>query len=594
MEKSLPNNFKWNFTTVVNSAGIRYVKAYKMKWDPLLKKSKRVLQRHVGRVFEDDRIKISPKFSADFPEYGGDDWFWGANNKPVHEQEYREDFPLTPGPAPADLEACEQQLTLDVGLTWAAIKMADSSGIRAHLQEVFGKTTGEYLLYLAIYKLAGGGSMMTYDLWRQHVWLPTCKRLTGQAISDILSQVTAENVTDYFRLRHNRQGEIWEKLYQQCPEWRGRPIEYALDNTSISTYSETLPEAQYGHAKRDPDLKQVNYTIVCDQRSGDIVFTYLYDGAVNDVSALSDILFAMQRADFDLQKNILVTDRGYSSLINVQKMINLELSYLQGVKYVEDALKRHFARHRESLCKSAFYSSKHKAFAYTVKEPWSQSTSAGEIKMDTYLHLYRLTGREEVACQLITENADRIIQLKQAGQSVSQDLWNSYGRFISELRTEQGKTRWVRNSSKIDEAVDSAGYFALRSNCLSDAFDALSVYRQRNIVEQDFYQLKNWLDSDRLHVGAVSVQGKLLVSTIGTALRMMMLNAAKNSENKNNKLSIPGNSLDRLLGELSLIRAEKRQNANAWIRKTIPASRRRCFDLLQLPEPPRKLIMQSR
>lgn len=81
-------------------------------------------------------------------------------------------------------------------------------------------------------------------------------------------------------------------------------------------------------------------------------------------------------------------------------------------------------------------------------------------------------------------------------------------------------------SSKIDEAVETAGYFALRSNSISDAFEALSVYRQRGMVEQDFNQLKNWLDCDRLRVGAVSVQGKLLVSTIGTALRMIMLNSA--------------------------------------------------------------------
>lgn len=93
---------------------------------------------------------------------------------------------------------------------------------------------------------------------------------------------------------------------------RGQPIEYALDNTSISTYSNTLSEAQFGHAKRDPDLKQINYTVICDQRSGAIVFSHMFDGAVNDVSSLSDILFSMREAGFDLDKNILVTDRGYS------------------------------------------------------------------------------------------------------------------------------------------------------------------------------------------------------------------------------------------------------------------------------------------
>ena len=562
-----------------------------MKWDPVLKKSKRHLQRHVGRLLENDRIKISPSFASDFPEYSGDDWFWGANKKPVHEAEYRRDFPEIPGPAPQDPEACEPQSTLDVGLTWAALELAKDSGIRAHLQEVFGKEAGEDLLYLAIYKLAGGGAMMTYDIWRQKVWLPQSRRLTGQKISELLSSVTREQVTKYFKLRHNRQDEVWEEIYKKQPELRSRPIEYALDNTSISTYSNTLSEAQYGHAKRDPELKQINYTIICDQRSGDIVFAYMYDGAVNDVSALSDILFAMQEAEFKLEKNILVTDRGYSSLINVQKMINLEIKYLQGVRYIEDSLKQRFAKHSDALRKNAFYSSKEKAYAFTETEPWTQNSSAGQLKLNNYIHLYRLVGHEDLTVQQISENADHIIRLKTAKRSVPQDLWAAYGRFVKSVTEKNGVTHWVRDTSRIDEAVECSGYFALRSNAVSDAFEALSIYRQRNMVEQDFYQLKNWLDGDRLRVGAVSVQGKLLVNTIGTALRMMMLCRAKQKEDRKSKLVLPGGSLDRLLAELTLVRAEKRKNANAWIRNSIPASRRRCFELLMLPEPPRKFML---
>ena len=591
MKDSQKPGFPWNFTTVVTAQGYCYVKAYKMKWDPVLKKSKRHLQRHVGRLLENDRIKISPSFAADFPEYSGDDWFWGANKKPVHEAEYRRDFPETPGPAPQDPEACEPQSTLDVGLTWAALELAKDSGIRAHLQEVFGKETGEDLLYLAIYKLASGGAMMTYDIWRQKVWLPQSRRLTGQKISELLSSVTREQVTKYFKLRHNRQDEVWEEIYKKQPELRSRPIEYALDNTSISTYSNTLSEAQYGHAKRDPELKQINYTIICDQRSGDIVFAYMYDGAVNDVSALSDILFAMQEAEFKLEKNILVTDRGYSSLINVQKMINLEIKYLQGVRYIENSLKQRFAKHSDALRKNAFYSSKEKAYAFTETEPWTQNSSAGQLKLNNYIHLYRLVGHEDLTVQQISENADHIIRLKTAKRSVPQDLWAAYGRFVKSVTEKNGVTHWVRDTSKIDEAVECSGYFALRSNAVSDAFEALSIYRQRNMVEQDFYQLKNWLDGDRLRVGAVSVQGKLLVNTIGTALRMMMLCRAKQKEDRKSKLVLPGGSLDRLLAELTLVRAEKRKNANAWIRNSIPASRRRCFELLMLPEPPRKFVL---
>ena len=71
MENSPKSGFPWNFTTVLTKDGYRYVKAYRMKWDPVLKKSKRCLQRHVGRLFEDGVSRFRPKFSADFPEYAG-------------------------------------------------------------------------------------------------------------------------------------------------------------------------------------------------------------------------------------------------------------------------------------------------------------------------------------------------------------------------------------------------------------------------------------------------------------------------------------------------------------------------------------------
>ena len=141
MENSPKSGFPWNFTTVVTAQGYCYVKAYKMKWDPVLKKSKRHLQRHGGRLLEDDRIKISPKFSAHFRIFSGSS-FPGANKKPVREAEYRQDFPATPGPAPEDEDACNPQATLDVGLTWAAMQVAENSGIRSHLHEIFGEGVG--------------------------------------------------------------------------------------------------------------------------------------------------------------------------------------------------------------------------------------------------------------------------------------------------------------------------------------------------------------------------------------------------------------------------------------------------------------------
>ena len=56
---------------------------------------------------------------------------------------------------------------------------------------------------------------------------------------------------------------------------------------------------------------------------------------------------------------------------------------------------------------------------------------------------------------------------------------------------------------------------------------------------------------------------------------------------------MPNDSLDYMLKSMNLIMADRRKNANALGRNTISAKRRRCFELLELPEPPRVLLVGS-
>lgn len=60
------------------------------------------------------------------------------------------------------------------------------------------------------------------------------------------------------------------------------------------------------------------------QRSDDFIFAYLYDGAVKGFIALFEVLYAMRNAGFK-RENIPLINRKYSSLKNIQRMINLDL-----------------------------------------------------------------------------------------------------------------------------------------------------------------------------------------------------------------------------------------------------------------------------
>ena len=568
---------RWYFTADTNAKGYTYIQAYQTKWDPVAKTTKRSAKRYVGRLFDDGHVAPSKAFLESFPQYAGKTVFFGPDKTLVDEQTYRQAFPESPGPKPDPEEHPSKDETLNVGLTWAAETIAEESKVLESLVEVFGKEMARDLLHLAIYKLDTGSSMAAFEDWCSGVYLKNSKLLTDQRISEILTKVSVQDFEKFFLNRHKA------KLQED------RKLSYALDNTSISTYSETIEDAEFGYAKRDPHLKQINYTFVCDQEDGEIIFAHTYQGSISDVVALQEIIYRMRRAEFELENVTLVSDRGYSSLMNIQKMIDLEMKFVQGVRLTEDAIKAKFDTYHDSLRDVNFYDSETGVFARTTKEPWLQNISNGTLNRTVYVHLYRFPGVDEAEMASLVKKADQILKLKANSKEVPPELWQSYKRFVKQIKNANGEATWVRDNEAIKNAVKYAGTFVIRTNTIEDPFEALRVYRLRGTVEQDFNQFKNWVDGDRLRCTQSSYIGKLFVCTLATSLRLMMMNRAKHNSQDNTGLKIPNNSMDVLFGKIRMIKAEKRKDANAWVTKLASKKQRDMLTLLGLKMPPRVL-----
>ena len=567
----------WYFTAETNAKGYTYIKAYQTKWDPVRKRSHSFNRRHVGRLHDDGRVVPSKAFLEQFPQYAGFPLFYGADKRLVDEETYRRDFPERPGPD-RDIEEALKDDVLNVGAAWAIETLAEEAGLFRSLADIFGHAQARELLHLAIYKLDQSGSMAAYGEWWKEVYLKNASPLSDQRISELLSAVSIKDFEEFFRLRHAAK---LDKAKAEDVE----SLTYALDNTSISTYSKTIGDAAYGHAKRDPDLKQINYTFVCDQKDGEIVFAYTYEGSINDAAALKEIIYRMRAADLDLSNVTLVTDRGYSSLQNVQKMINLELKFIQGVRIVEDVMKLRFDEYRESFRDIGFYDAETRAF----KESWKLETDSGTLNKELFVHLYRFPGADEDEMTELAARVAEILKFKAENREVPPELWRTYRRYIKELPAAEGrKKRWDRNDEAIREAVRYAGMFVIRSNIESDPFAALQAYKKRNIVELDFSQYKNWVDGDRLRCTNKSCLGKLFVCTIAASLRLMMMSRAQTNA-KTAGLKIPKDSMDVLMAKLRGIKAEKRRNANAWVVRQLSQKQRDMLALLGLKLPPKTL-----
>ena len=93
------------------------------------------------------------------------------------------------------------------------------------------------------------------------------------------------------------------------------------------------------------------------------------------------------------------------------------------------------------------------------------------------------------------------------------------------------RTKVVANQEAIDEAKKNYGYFALISNEVKDPIEALELYRNKDLIEKAFGNLKERLNFRRTRVSSeLSMDGKLFV----TFVALIYLSYVKKKMQENN------------------------------------------------------------
>ena len=569
-----------------------YVYGYRNEWDPEKKQSRIAKRIYVGTLNEiTGRVKLGKKYLSNHPEYEGKTLYF--ENRTLVERSEQD-----------VAEEVEQRETswasnnLSYAATWALWQFASKNRILQNLQAVFGKQLGTNLLALAIYQLLDGGAMNGYEDWLPDNWLPVSAPLSSQRISELLAQVDHEDMVNYFRLRFDRSKENYQRWLEEIeqnakkngsvmPPSTMQKMYMALDSTAISTFSMTIEDAAYGHAKQNPELKQINLTLAVDFLNGDVCYAREDEGSITDKSVYKSILAQMKSYGFDLDETVLVTDRGYSSLLNLQNLFNTDVSFVAGVPIVEKGLKDKFAKFREALCDLAFYNSEYDVYCRTIKENWKQNTEGGSIDRTCFVHLYRFPEIALSQQKQLLKKVDKVLDKKRSRQVVDRDDWNFVARFITERKEEHdGKEKkiWEKNLEALRFWERTAGCFVIRSDWHEDPIEALRIYRRRNIVEVAFRQFKVLNGGDRLQATQTSYMGKLMVHIIAQSLRMAITVQAKKRETQ--ELKLPDNSVEKLLKALKRVRAVRTATRATWVVEPLTKKAQDMLELLNLPKPP--------
>ncbi len=395
-----------------------------------------------------------------------------------------------------------------VGPTMLLDSITSELGLDKILKACFPKAY-QQILCMAYYLTARGGSLSHCEPWSKSHVQPYNGILSSQRISEILRSIDADGQQTFFA------------------KWGKRVLEndyLCYDITSISSYGELNEYVKYGYNRDGDKLAQINLALLFGQESQLPVYFHRLPGNIGDVSTLHH--FIETSSYLEMPKLHLVMDKGFYSKKNVDELLaardKFTIAVPNRLKWVQHIIDET----RDTIQNPEGYRQLDGEILYvhTRLFPW------GKERRRCYMHLYYNAHAAADAVDGFTEELLTYKTELESGKVVS-DHEDAYKTFFIIKDTPKRGRKVLYNNEAIQKYRNRyAGFFTILSNDIKDPVEALRVYRNKDVVEKCFDDLKNQLDMKRLRIHrSPAMDGRLFVQFIAviyiSALRKKMRTA---------------------------------------------------------------------
>lgn len=389
------------------------------------------------------------------------------------------------------------------GATYLFDEIGNKLGITHDLKQTFPSIYKQILSIAYYLILEDSTPLFRFEKWGSLHVHPYGKNITSQRSSEIFSVISEEAKNNFFRLQGKRR---LDKEY------------WAYDTTSISSYSEQLSQVQYGNNKEDDHLPQINLAMVFGEESNLPFYYRKLAGNIPDSKTIKNLLADLDVLGFSNVK--LVMDRGFFSKNNVNGLFKEHLKFLMAVKTSLLFVRRELDEIYDGFRSFEHYKEKHGLYARTVQTTWDYEQSRpykGDMLVGSkrlYIHFYfniDKAGDDEKAFNR------KLIGLRhelESGKRVAEHE-SQYARYF-EIKTTPKRGAQIRVKEDAVALIKRYyGFFTLITNETMDAVTALELYRNKDVVEKAFGNLKERLNMRRILVSSEqSLNGKLFVQFI--------------------------------------------------------------------------------
>jgi len=382
----------------------------------------------------------------------------------------------------ADVKIMGPSLILD--------KITKELGIDIILRKITPDTYSQ-LLTMAYFLVARGGALSHCEAWSKGHINPYGDAIASQRISDLLGKQSEDERQTFFK-----------KWYEKISE-----NDYlCYDITSVSSYSELNEYVKYGYNRDGENLPQINLGMLFGQKSRLPVCYKRMPGSISDVSTLENFLKTLDY--LDLSRLHMVMDRGFYSVKNVDELLEYNHKFTIGVhikrKWVESIID---SLYDEIQMPDNYHKIDDETLYMKTKiHAW------GDKRKRTYVHVYYNSYSAATAFDEFTEELITYKNELESGQLVK-DHAEFYDRYFIIKETPKRGLKVQYNNEAIQKYRKRyAGFFVLLSNGTKDALEALQIYRNKDVVENCFDDLKNQADMKRLRVhNSATMDGRLFV-----------------------------------------------------------------------------------
>ena len=348
--------------------------------------------------------------------------------------------------------------------------------------------------------------------------------------------------------------DAWNKINSNLKD-----VYVSYDSTNFNTRNDYGGYSEFGYAKDDDDLPQVNLSYVTSQENGRPLYYELYPGSIHDSSEVRYMMKSIM--GFGYKEIGFIFDRAYYSERFLNELskdgYNFVIMLKENYQYVQETIEKYRIRLTEQ---SKCYIRSHEVAGIT------ETVKVG--KHNYYVHVYYDDTR---ACAEKKEYLNTLAELEEElEEKLDQKKWKKeqLKKFEKEFRMKSDMNgillSFRRNEKAITEKLNRMGYFAILTSKKMTASEALDIYRDRDSIEKMFRALKSGMELDRAGVQSrISLESKVFLVFIASIIRNEIFQGTKELRLEDRKsYTVPA-----VLKTLDMMEATKSIRTGRYVRR---------------------------